>query len=305
MAVLILAICALSFSLVYSQLNAEKDTDSGFHYVPDTVEAVGESDESAELSPNDSVEAVQTTTTRVSVSMTKQTTEPEDGSDPDTVVFVSTPPVVATTAPEGDSTTNVTFTNGYDKSFFADDLFIGDSISTGLYLYSKLDMKNVAAGVGYTPYKAYTTEIELYDGTSATALDYAASMQPKRIFVMLGSNGMASTSDIDAMKTTYSTLMEKLAASCPNSELYCISVTPVTANSSAAAESSITNEMIRTFNEFIEQYCEQNGLTYIDLYSQLIDDSGCFSTEYAEVDGMHFLGTTYDVMLGYIESELE
>ena len=93
----------------------------------------------------------------------------------------------------------------YSKDFFSMDLFIGDSITTGLSLYGALSPKNVAAAVGYTPYKAYNTEIALGDGSTGTAFDYAVKMQPKRIFIMLGSNGITTAS---AMEDSYRTLLD-------------------------------------------------------------------------------------------------
>lgn len=186
----------------------------------------------------------------------------------------------------------------YNKEFFADDLFIGDSITTGLSAYGILSPGNVAASVGYTPYKAYNNEIALGDGSTGTAFDYAVSMQPKRIFIMLGSNGITEAS---AMEDSYRTLLDKLEKKCPDSTVYLISVTPVTSDSSAAANAGISNSMITSFNEYIKSLADEKGLTYIDLYSVLSDDNGYFLHEYAENDGLHFKGATYKVMLSYIE----
>lgn len=291
MIALILLVCALTFSLAYSGL--KKDNE-------DTTSAVSDTTSESLTASGAYPTTEDTTSTKLSVSMTKRTTEPTEP-----ITLPNEPDTSAETSDNiSSSEGNAAYYPSYSKEFFADDLFIGDSISTGLYLYGKLDMKNVAAGIGYTPYKAYTDAVELYDGTSATALEYAEQMRPKRIFIMLGSNGMGSSADIEAMKTTYRTLIEKLSAGCPDSEIYCISVSPVTADSSAAASAGITNEMIRDFNDSIKDTCEDMGIKYFDLYSLLCNDSGYFSADYAEVDGLHFLGATYDVMLGYIQSEL-
>lgn len=293
MVLIILAICGLSFSLAFNTINSESQT-TRYSY-SETLEASDEPVDAygtAEGESGESPAAAQTT--RLSVSMTKRTTDPEDAPEP--VIEETEEPEI--TAP-ADNVSRI-----YSKEFFKDDLFIGDSISTGLYLYNKLDAKNVAAAVGYTPYKAYNTAIDFYDGSSMTALDYALKMQPKRIFVMLGSNGMASSGDIEAMKDSYRTLLEKLSASCPKSKIYCLSVTPVTADSTEAAAGNITNEIIRDFNAYLKSLSGELGVGYMDIYSLLIDDTGYFSKDYAEVDGLHFLGKTYDVMLSYIQNEL-
>lgn len=183
----------------------------------------------------------------------------------------------------------------YDRAFFTNDLFIGDSIATGLYLYNKLDMQNVAAAVGYTPYKAYTDPIDLYDGSSMTAVDYAVLRQPKRIYVMIGSNGLAAAS---AMEISYRTMIDKLRENCPESEIYCISLTPVTADTDYI---SLSNEAIMGFNAFIEGLCSEYGLSYVDFYTKVVDDSGYFSKSYAEIDGFHFKGGTYDLLLNTVQ----
>lgn len=183
----------------------------------------------------------------------------------------------------------------YDRAFFTNDLFIGDSIATGLYLYNKLDMQNVAAEVGYTPYKAYTDPIDLYDGSSMTAVDYAVLRQPKRIYVMIGSNGLAAAS---AMESSYRTMIDKLRENCPESEIYCISLTPVTADTDYI---SLSNEAIMGFNAFIEGLCSEYGLSYVDFYTKVVDDSGYFSKSYAEIDGFHFKGGTYDLLLNTVQ----
>lgn len=221
-------------------------------------------------------------------SQTSQTSQPEESS-------------AAESQTESQAEQTGSLSEEYDRDTFANDLFIGDSISTGLSAYGILSPKNVAAAVGYTPYKAYNTDIPLGDGTSGTAFDYAVSMQPKRIFIMLGSNAITTAS---AMEDSYRTLLEKLADKCPDSTVYVMSVTPVTSDSSSAAAAGITNTMITDFNKFLKALADEKGLTYIDLYSLLSDDNGYFLHDYAEKDGLHFKGATYKVMLSYIESLL-
>lgn len=288
MIVLIIVICGLVFSLTYSDAVRGEQTTTSATTTAFDVE-IGESkDSSAEA---ESTTAATTTKATTSVSMTKRTTEPTEPVDE---------PVESTTAPVEDEPAPVINT-AYDKSFFENDLFIGDSISTGLYLYNKVGMKNVAATVGFTPYKAYNDDIDLPDGTTGTALSYAKKMQPTRIFIMLGSNGLASAS---AMEGSYETLIDKLSSACPNSAIYCISVSPVTADSTGAAHGGITNDMVTSFNAFIKAMCTDKGIRYLDFYSQIIDENGYFMEEYAEADGLHFMGITYDRMLNFLQNSV-
>lgn len=288
MILLIIVICGLVFSLTYSDaVLGEKSTTSATTTTAFDIEVGGDSSDTSE--PEATTTA--STTASSSVSMTKRTTEPTEPVDEPVESSTTTAPVEDEPAPVIDT--------AYDKSFFANDLFIGDSISTGIYLYNKLDMKNVAATVGYTPYKAYSNEIDLPDGTTGTAVDYAKSMQPTRIFIMLGSNGLASAS---AMEDSYNTLIDKLTAACPDTAIYCISVSPVTIDSTGAANGGITNDMVVSFNTFVKSMCTDKGIKYIDFYSEIVDENGYFMEEYAEADGLHFKGITYDRMLNYIQN---
>ena len=236
----------------------------------------------------------------------QETPEPEASSKHAPVATTATTAPEATSAPEETSSapeesspdSTGTLSEDYNKSLFADDLFIGDSITTGFSLYGVLNPKNVAAAVGYTPYKALNNAIDLGNGVTDTAYNYAVSMQPKRIFIMLGSNGITAA---NSMEDSYRTLVEKLQSNCPDSEIYILSVTPVTSDSSSAASAGIDNSMIKSFNKYLKELASEKGVTYIDLYTLLSDDNGWFLHEYAENDGLHFKGATYKVVLKYIE----
>ena len=199
---------------------------------------------------------------------------------------------------EPSSTTFVpteTPSESFDRTFFEDDLFIGDSIFTGLYLYDGyLDMKNVAAAVGYTPYGAVNKEI---DDKGMTALEYAKQMQPKRIFIMLGSNAM-SGGDHSGLDESYRELVNRLMGACPDAEICCISITPTARYNDYP---NIKNSEVREVNEVIKSLCSELGLKYCDLYSLISDSDGYFRDDYAEVDGMHFLGKTYAVLLSELQ----
>lgn len=273
MIVIILTICALVISLVYSPaILGEEQTSAS---------SSASSDSGTSVSTTVTTTTVTTTT---SVSMTKASQE--------------STPAESTSAPQESSQPQETVVySTYNRDFFSNDLFIGDSITTGLHLYNKLDMRNVAASVGYTPYKAYTDPCDLYDGTSATAVDYAKSMQPKRIYVMLGSNGLLSSG---SMEDNYITLLDKLAAACPSAAIYCISVTPVAQYTSY----DITMDMVNEFNAFIKKTCSQKGITYLDFCSEMTGADGYAKADMVANDGLHFNGSTYNTMLAFIENSI-
>lgn len=286
MAVLVLAICALIFvvTLRSTGWNGENQPDpSGVVLSNPEQSGAGDLWISVDQSSSDDSWVVDSGSSDISDS------SPSD-SDSDS------------SDNSGSSWTPGVLPTDYDPALYADDLFIGDSIFTGLYLYEYLDVKNVAAKVGYTPYNALHKDFsQTYSGSAA---DYAKEMQPKHIYIMLGSNAMGAGTNYDAVAAQYDELVEQLQKDCRNSQICVISVPPVTADSSAAANANITNSSIDLMNAKLKKMAEQNHVVYFDLNSMLSDDNGYFIEEYAEMDGLHFKGATYKVLLSALQREV-
>ena len=230
------------------------------------------------------------TTTAITTATIETTTTPE--------TTTTTEISFATTAPDGvEDTVAAIEVDSYDDSFFVNDLFIGDSIGTGLLNYGYLNSNQVYAQIGLNPESAHATE---YDGY--TAVTKAAELQPKRIYIMLGSNGlvyMGNTYMIQQMQT----LIEQLRESCPESYIYVISIPPVT--KAHEAEGQETMAMVNGYNMLLKDMADEIGVIYLDLCSELQDSTGYFSDTYAEADGLHFLGSAYKKMLSFIQKSIQ
>lgn len=230
------------------------------------------------------------TTTAITTATIETTTTPE--------TTTTTEISFATTAPDGvEDTVAAIEVDSYDDSFFVNDLFIGDSIGTGLLNYGYLNSNQVYAQIGLNPESAHATE---YDGY--TAVTKAAELQPKRIYIMLGSNGLAymgNTYMIQQMQT----LIEQLRESCPESYIYVISIPPVT--KAHEAEGQETMAMVNGYNMLLKDMADEIGVIYLDLCSELQDSTGYFSDTYAEADGLHFLGSAYKKMLSFIQKSIQ
>ena len=223
-----------------------------------------------------------------------------------TVTSETEPPVETTTTPEETEAPETSETEEvitavesdvYDEAFFENDLFIGDSIGTGLVNYGYLSSNQVFAQIGLNPESARTKEYGGY-----TAVTRAKELQPKRIYVMLGSNGLAY------MGNTYMTeqmklLVEELKENCPDSYIYVISIPPVTKVHDTEGQETMV--MVNGYNKLLKDMCDENAVVYLDLCSQLQDTTGYFSEKYAEADGLHFLGTAYKKMLSFLQKSIQ
>ena len=276
----ILAICGVVFAIAYNNIQYDKaDAARSSKSGVGVISSASTSEQSSRTSSvNSQVSSVQSSGTNSEAS--------------------------ASVSSGGETTPPIVFTGEFNAEFFKDDLFIGDSIFTGLYLYSYIEQKNVAAAVGYTAYGAQVNPFDesFYSG-SATA--YAKDKQPKRIIIMLGSNSLSPQTDFDDFINGYRGLLNTLKRDCPNSTICVVSVPPITANSSMASYSGVTNTIIDTANTKIKQLCGDVGATYYDFNSIMKDENGYFNEEYAAGDGMHFLGTTYPILLSGVQNLLQ
>ena len=223
-----------------------------------------------------------------------------------TVTSETEPPIETTTTPEETEAPETSETEEvitavesdvYDEAFFENDLFIGDSIGTGLVNYGYLSSNQVFAQIGLNPESARTKEYGGY-----TAVTRAKELNPKRIYIMLGSNGLAY------MGNTYMTeqmklLVEELKENCPESYIYVISIPPVTKVHDNEGQETMV--MVNGYNKLLKDMCDENAVVYLDLCSQLQDTTGYFSEKYAEADGLHFLGTAYKKMLSFLQKSIQ
>ena len=185
-------------------------------------------------------------------------------------------------------------TDSYDRSFFSDDMFIGDSIYTGLYLYDFFPQSQVFAKIGLNPQSARTDSIG-----GGTAVERVSAMQPTRIFIMLGTNGLAYMS-ASYMADQMSAFVNELQSASPASRIYIVSIPPVTYAHELAGQETMA--MVSAYNALLETTAGQCRAVYLDLCSRLMNESGYFSAKYAEADGLHFLGAAYRRMLSFFQS---
>lgn len=184
----------------------------------------------------------------------------------------------------------------FDTEYFDDCLFIGDSISTGLSLYGFLDDNNVFATQGLAPSTVLSIEI---DGN--TFSDKIASFKPGKIFIMLGTNSVGYT-DAEYLVDSMKTLVDSISSIC-KSEIYVLSIPPITRNAELRQDNYLTIDAINEYNGLLKTTIEGTTATFVDFNSILTASDGYFNEDYAEMDGIHFMGSTYQVMLSYLQKE--
>lgn len=194
------------------------------------------------------------------------------------------------------------FTPEYDAEFFENDLFIGDSITTGYSGYGILAEKNIFAKIGLNPLTALDTEVSTVYGDVLLS-DAVSQSAPARAYIMLGSNGiewLACSNMLEAV----SDIIDAVHDSSPETQIICLTIPPVTKEHDQDVEDLEVMNKIRDYNSRLAEMCDDKEITCIDITTMLEDNEGYFVYYYAETDGVHFKPTAYKMILSKIEYTL-
>lgn len=297
----------------YTEEEAETEPYLGYSETETVTEAETEPEEdvnvdsetvSAEKAASSQTEAVTEISAETSVSTAPVTSEsvteaPSETTVPETSAAPVSEVVTDCSVPMAETPSAPT---DYDSSFFSEDLFIGDSISTGYSLYGFLNDRNVFAKVGLNPSTVLTKTVSTCFGDIGIS-DMLTYTSPKRVYIMLGSNGIQWLS-VDNMLKSTDTLVTLIKTACPDAEVTIISVPPVTPKYAATVTDIDVMAKINEYNDSLCDYCAENSMLFVDAASVLKNSTGYFDYSYAESDGMHFKPSAYKTLLSKIQSDV-
>lgn len=185
-------------------------------------------------------------------------------------------------------------------SYFADAAFVGDSLTDGIKLYSVMKDTTVLSNTGINVETIFTKEcIEMDDGRELTMLDALKEVNPKKIYIMLGANGIAWFSRSTFVEY-YGSFIDEIKAQHPNSTIYVQSILPVT-KSKSDSDSRFANSKINEFNQGLMQMCKEKQVYYVNVAEALKDANGALPEE-ASLDGIHFGVDTYNKWFDYLKT---
>ncbi len=176
--------------------------------------------------------------------------------------------------------------------------FVGDSLTVGLSSYGILPEKNVLANIGMNVSKINTDTVTTPDG-DMTVLEALKKNEPKNVYIMLGSNGIAWLTN-EKMISEYSVFIDSIKEELPETAIYIISIPPVTANKETDSKAPILNSDIDAYNSELLKLADDKGVYFVDLNTALKGNDGKLASERSDGDGMHFKKSTYDIMLDYL-----
>ena len=175
-----------------------------------------------------------------------------------------------------------------DTEWFDDAVFIGDSITYGLYNYAENGCLGDADFLAIDCMGYHTAMFDLdhqygihpvYNGEKVMIDDAVRDIGRKKVFIMLGMNDISSwgvTESVEAMEE----FTDKLLAKSPDIQIYVHSVTPMIAEKDGTRPDYLNNENIVLYNEQIKQICAARGFVYLDLYEVVSDGYGNLRDDY-------------------------
>lgn len=175
-------------------------------------------------------------------------------------------------------------------------VFAGDSITDfyDLGQYYQYDNK-ILVNSGVSGYKT-TNIIKKFK-------NLIEQHQADKLFLMIGTNDLGGGTDRDEVISNIKNIIEMTKSQSPDTKIYLESIYPVNLSKRSKNEKR-NNEDIRYINIQLKKYCEENDITYLEVYSLLADSNGELKDEYTE-DGLHLNNAGYDVITSYLKPYVE
>lgn len=233
------------------------------------------------------------------------TEAPENTDAPDVTEAPATPEPVNETTPEPTETPELPagqvlwlntmptdlagLTEAEAEAWFADAVFVGDSIMLGWKNYnnSKLSSNenffgpthflcegSYGAGHALEPVSDKSLH-PVYQGQQRLLWDSIEMMQAKKVFICFGLNDVAIYG-VEGTANNFNTLCDKILDKSPDAKIYIISSMYLLDDSH---QKKLTNENLRILNGLLRDMCDERGFKFVDIASHLVGPDGCLKAE--------------------------
>lgn len=226
-------------------------------------------------------------------------TEPPATEPPVTEPPVTEPPATEPPATEPPATEPPATEPPVSVAPISEDcLFIGDSRTVGLQLYSGVDA-DYFANVGMSIYSIGNATAEI-DGLGSVSFDtLMASKQYKRIFIMLGINEIGSP--VTSLLPKYRNLLETIKQKQPDAYIFIEANLHVT-NAFTQKSPHINNAALDNYNAELAKLADNQRVFYLDANHLFDDSTGQLSSDKSS-DGVHYYPKEYIPWVNWLLSQ--
>ena len=183
-----------------------------------------------------------------------------------------------------------------DQSYFNDAVFLGDSRTVGLQLYSGWDNCDYLADVGMTIYDCLDRDISFGDIQHTTAREVLSSSRYGKVYIMLGINECGS--NINTYFEKYTEVVDQIHRWQPDAIIVVQGIMKVGAKKSAT-HPSINNTNITARNEKLATLANDWYIYYLDINEAVCDENGNLTDGYS-FDQVHLYAKYYSLWCDYL-----
>ena len=179
-------------------------------------------------------------------------------------------------------------------------LFLGDSITEWYDLdkyYGNLPIIN--SGIA-----GYTTT-----GILGKLDTLVYQYNPSKVFLLIGTNDLELKTSNEEIVDNIKKIIKNIKNNRPYSKIYLESIYPINNSNDKKIDKTVINgnrhnEDIIEINKMLVELAKEEGLVYINMYDELLDEDGLLKLEYT-VDGLHISDVGYekitDILMEYVK----
>lgn len=185
-----------------------------------------------------------------------------------------------------------------EDTYFDDAVFLGDSRTDGLRLYSGLKTGTFLCSTGATVESVFNKSVETTVGTMPL-LDALATLDCGKIYIMLGINELG-WNGTETFRTQSTELIQRIQADHPDAEIVIQSILPVSAKKDAEGR-YVNNGRIDEYNQVWLELAEEFDVSYMNVAEGIADKDGLLPSELC-FDGVHLNVTGCRMWLDYLRT---
>lgn len=192
-------------------------------------------------------------------------------------------------------------------AYFADSVFVGDSIMLGFRNYSMKQKDSFLNDIQFLAAGSFSVTNSLWDVTDKSVhpvyqgkkrqiWESISMMDVKRVFLFFGMNDL-NVSGLEGTCEKYQQLISNIKEKSPDVEIHIISMTYTL---KGAGKGKLKNDIIREFNVMLQDMAKENGWGYMDMATPLADENGDLAAQYCSDGYVHHSRAAYDVWTAQI-----
>lgn len=213
------------------------------------------------------------------------TTPAPEQTEPSATPQATSNPNAQTAAGVGlGSSVTVPESEAVDDSYFADAVFVGDSRTEGLKMYSGLDSSQFFSSVGMDVDKVFTDQVVSLNGQLLTVAQALEQASYSKVYIMLGMNELGWVYE-SVFADNYARIIDTIRESHPDATIYVQSILPVSQWKDGSND-IYTNANVVRLQKALVAMCEEKGVNYVNVAEGIQDEQGYLPSE-ATQDGVH------------------